>query len=342
MASKHSSRSASLPKLAGTHEAPGKKKHCSTSSAKGPLSTLGRSKVPASTEDLIPRDPDDQHCQADVAELKLENAALQEELATLRSLYAQLTHEAPLEKFSESRVHLLKSQVFQLERQVLILNQAISTRSSVLSDLQNTMDLFLQRLQGVAKMEDGHVTLAPREIDDIVERVKVIKARLAKGEQAMERVAQPLLSIGRFLKPAKNSSEDRWSNRKGPVSILDVCMGGTTHINLKYVSRLESKLACLYGNLCRLHASLETTPTRRVHLTRPMEDHLSGVVRDNCKMVGDCCNDLLCLSLLVPEAPWGPLRGTDLGLLATSDAILERLPPSVRGEISSRGSCQVI
>ena len=35
-----------------------------------------------------------------------------------RSLYAQLTHDAPIEKFSESRVHLLKSQVFQLERQV--------------------------------------------------------------------------------------------------------------------------------------------------------------------------------------------------------------------------------
>ena len=43
--------------------------------------------------------------------------------------------------------------------------------------------IYVPLLRGVAKMEDGHVTLAPREIDDIVERVKVIKARLAKGEQ---------------------------------------------------------------------------------------------------------------------------------------------------------------
>ncbi|KAL5481904.1 hypothetical protein EMCRGX_G022178 [Ephydatia muelleri] len=330
MASKHEYRSASLPKLVGKHEAPGKKKkQHSTLSAKGPLLTP---KVSASTEDLTPRDPSD---QADIAELRFENTALKEELATLRSLYAQLTHEAPLERFSESRVHLLKSQVFQLERQVLILNQAISTRTCVLSDLQNTMDMLLQRLQGIAKTDDGHVTLAPCEVDDIVDRVKVIKGRLAKGEQVTERVTQPLLSIGRFLKPAKNSSEDRWSDHKGPVSVVDMCMGGTAHINLQYVSRLESKLACLYGNLCRLHASLETTPTGRAHLTRPMEDHLSGVVLDNCKMVGDCCRDLLCLSLLVPEAPWGPLKGAelaDVGLLATSDAILERLPPSVRGK----------
>ena len=38
--------------------------------------------------------------------------------ALCRSLYEQLIHEAPLEKFQERRVHLLKSQVIQLERQV--------------------------------------------------------------------------------------------------------------------------------------------------------------------------------------------------------------------------------
>ena len=35
---------------------------------------------------------------------------------------------------------------------------------------------------------------------------------------------------------------------------------------------------------------------------------------------------------LIIQVLQGPLRGTDLGLLATSDAILERLPPSVRGK----------
>lgn len=62
MASKHEYRSASLPKLVGKHEAPGKKKkQHSTLSAKGPLLTP---KVSASTEDLTPRDPSD---QADIA-----------------------------------------------------------------------------------------------------------------------------------------------------------------------------------------------------------------------------------------------------------------------------------
>lgn len=37
----------------------------------------------------------------------------------VRSLHDQLVHELPQENFSEKRVNLLKSQVVQLERQVL-------------------------------------------------------------------------------------------------------------------------------------------------------------------------------------------------------------------------------
>lgn len=37
-----------------------------------------------------------------------------------RSLSEQLLHEAPSEKFTERRVHLLKSQIIQLERQVCV------------------------------------------------------------------------------------------------------------------------------------------------------------------------------------------------------------------------------
>ncbi len=35
-----------------------------------------------------------------------------------RSLYGQLVDEVPLERFEERRVHLLKVQIAQLERQV--------------------------------------------------------------------------------------------------------------------------------------------------------------------------------------------------------------------------------
>lgn len=320
MASKHGSSLTSLPKL----PAPAKRVSHSALSAKGKNKPTA-SKV--SREDSSP--PAD---QPNDAELKLENATLKEELATIKSLYAQLTHEAPSENFSESRVHLLKSQVFQLERQVLILNQAVTSRINTLADLQNTMDMFLQRLQGVAKRGGVQVTLTQQELDDLIDKVKVIKGKLAKGEQMVDHLAQPLLSVGQFLKPAKKLSKDCWGDHSGPATILDVCKGGTAHINLKYVSHLESKLACLYGNLCKLQASLDTTPTRTAQLTRPMEDHLSEVVQENCKMVGDCCHDLMCLSLLVPEAPWGALKGTELQPV-TVDAILERLPPSIRGKM---------
>ncbi len=70
-------------------------------------------------------------------ELKQENAALKKELSDIRwvliyvcmsilcvicsynrAVHKQLIHEAPQENFSEKRVNLLKSQIFQLERQV--------------------------------------------------------------------------------------------------------------------------------------------------------------------------------------------------------------------------------
>ena len=37
--------------------------------------------------------------------------------------------------------------------------------------------------RGMSKSHDGHVTLTQCDVDNIVDRVKVIKGRLAKGEQ---------------------------------------------------------------------------------------------------------------------------------------------------------------
>lgn len=72
-------------------------------------------------------------------------------------------------------------------------------------------------------------------------------------------------------------------------------------------SHLECKLAELYGQLIQLKGSLETGPpnlSRTKRLLQPIKDHCCDHVTKSCKLIGECCHDLLCLSLLLPTAPW--------------------------------------
>lgn len=85
-----------------------------------------------------------------------------------RSLYNQLLQEAPVENFGERRVNLLKAQVYQLERQVragnetlhsshyasphchcqmLLLSQALSSRSSLVTEVQVLADQLSCKLR---------------------------------------------------------------------------------------------------------------------------------------------------------------------------------------------------
>ncbi|CAG2234348.1 unnamed protein product [Mytilus edulis] len=74
------------------------------------------------------------HSERQIKKLKEENAKLRNEIKEVRSLYNQLVQENSHEKFDERRIMLIKSQVIQLERQVLMMSEAISSRSETLAE----------------------------------------------------------------------------------------------------------------------------------------------------------------------------------------------------------------
>ena len=60
----------------------------------------------------------------------------------------------------------------------------------------------------------------------------------------------------------------------------------------------------LYSELTQLQSSLEVSQVgRSPSLLRPMEDHICRQAMQSSKVIGECCQDLLCFSLLVPSPP---------------------------------------
>lgn len=78
-------------------------------------------------------------CHQELEQLRKENSELQAELLFIKSLYKQLIEETSAEKFDERRVTLLKSQVIQLERQILLQSSALQARRDVFLEVENKL-----------------------------------------------------------------------------------------------------------------------------------------------------------------------------------------------------------
>lgn len=117
----------------------------------------------------------------------------------------------------------------------------------------------------------------------------------------------PAIYMGDFLKQSK-SVEDQ------TLTLLDCCSGKVEHLNLKHVSRLESKLCKLYKNMVCLNEMLQLENSSQPaslsseHISQPIRDRLEGHVTTVTDILRDCCQDLLSLSVLYPAAPWPPLK----------------------------------
>ena len=64
-------------------------------------------------------------------------------------MYIQLTKEGRHEKFDERRVQFLKAQLVQLERQLLLLNDALGARMSVVLEAENAFQEIVNRCRSV-------------------------------------------------------------------------------------------------------------------------------------------------------------------------------------------------
>lgn len=273
-------------------------------------SVFGKTLLSTQTS-LGARDRQLQKYQQQLEHLKKENKELKAELQFISSLYKQLVEEAPQERFDERRVNLLKSQVIQLERQVLLQASALQARKNVFIQIENKLLNLKEALRSLYSPDDpsNYITVLRECIQNLEYRLEGTRLDLYKNKEIAEAddLCLPAIYMGDFLKQSK-SVEDQ------TLTLLDCCSGKVEHLNLKHVSRLESKLCKLYKNMVCLNEMLQLETSSQPaslsseHISQPFRDRLEGHVTTVTDILRDCCQDLLSLSVLYPAAPWPPLK----------------------------------
>lgn len=246
--------------------------------------------------------------EREIKALKGENHRLRKELEDVRSLYNQLVQEDSHERFDERRVTLLKSQIIQLERQVLLLSEALSSRTETLLEVENALTWLADKCRTfITKEIKGPEVNVPRsDFTLMVETAESARIKLYKQleNRTTEKLSRQLLFYNEFIHPS----------RQNDVTLLDVASGTLEHLNLKQVAKLETKLSLLYKELISLHSKLEqdqqvsqvTSPCMwsSSHVTLAARERLMTQILKSCAMMKDCTSDLLDVSLLFPAAPW--------------------------------------
>jgi len=175
-----------------------------------------------------------QKSQQELESLKRENSELKAELHYIRSLYKQLVEEVPLEKFDERRVNLLKSQVIQLERQVLLQSSALQARRSVFLQVENKLLNLKEMLRSLHSSDDSsnYITISRESVQSLEYKVEGTRLDLYKNKENAETddLSLPAVYMSDFLKQSR-SGEDQ------ALTLLDCCSGKVEHLNLKHVVR---------------------------------------------------------------------------------------------------------
>eukprot|EP00057_Strongylocentrotus_purpuratus_P003469 XP_003726723.1 PREDICTED: uncharacterized protein LOC100888896 [Strongylocentrotus purpuratus] len=270
--------------------------------------------------------------------LKEENTKLQKDLDNVKSIYDQLVSEGPVEQYGERRVNLLKSQVIQLERQVLMQAEALSSRSGILFEVENNLQTIADNFRELlaSKTKGPSVQVQRSQLSTLIETAESARLRLYKNLEInnQEKLEQPLIFTGLYAKPKPH----RYDNK--PVDIMDVCSGKIEHLNLKHVAKLESKLFTLNQQLNTLHQSLRTSwspdshalqQAANHHLPSAVNQRLSSLLNDTERQLVECCQDLVSLSILVPAAPWPLLTKSVIPEIKTDD-VMTALPTFPRNK----------
>ncbi|XP_071964466.1 uncharacterized protein [Antedon mediterranea] len=231
------------------------------------------------------------------------------------------------------RVNLLKSQLVQLERQILLQSHALSSRSDVLLVVENTLQSTADSMRDLlaSGVYGPTVPIERSQLTKVIENLEGARHRLYKNieNNSTERLAKPVLYMGEFIKHGQAKE----------MTIFDVCNGNTEHISLKHVAKLESKLFALQKNLNALHQSLKLFWSHdfkqplytNQNLGLPVVQRLSGQLAKCEKSLEQCCRDLISLSILVPSAPW-PILNKPPVADVTTDMILAALPSFPRNK----------
>ncbi|KAL5004560.1 hypothetical protein ScPMuIL_018016 [Solemya velum] len=263
--------------------------------------------------------------------LKEENKKLRNELEDLRSLYNQLMKENSHECFDERRVMMLKSQVIQLERQVLLLSEGLGSRTAVLTEVENALCCLADQFRAhiTREIRGPEVNVQRSELTQMVETAESARIKLFKNieNNTTDKLSRPILLMSDFLKPS----------RQDDLTLLDIASGNLEFLNLKHVGKLESSMCSLYKDLIKLHSLME----EEIPQTRPLvtSDHMTASHYNRtesqllkcCALTRECCQGLMELSLLHPSAPLPPLKKSTLKDV-TCDVVIKSLPPFPRSK----------
>nr|XP_056704981.1 uncharacterized protein LOC130477006 [Euleptes europaea] len=257
-----------------------------------------------------------------------ENIRLKYELEDLRSQYEQLIEEGRNECFDERRVNLLKAHVLQLERQVVLLTEGLSSRAALLVEFNASLEAFTDKLSSFLSTKESalEVPIPRPEFLQIIEICHAVRQKLHRNQQTsdLSKLALPWTLGGNLTAQ--------------PMTLLDLCYGKIENLNLRYVSALEGKLGKLRRHLFAMRQTLSLTlapgqgssETAHHILPTAVYARLINQAAQCHRSAAECCSDLLPLTLLVPSAPWEVLEYS-LNEEFTVENVLATLPAFPKG-----------
>ncbi|XP_069608216.1 uncharacterized protein [Ranitomeya imitator] len=269
-----------------------------------------------------------------LAKLQEENEQLKQELEDLRFQYRQLIDEDKNQCLDERRVKLLKSQVLQLERQVMLLTEGLSSRASVLLELGDALQAVLEKMQSLLASENRTPDVQVTRVE-LIRMIEICQAMQGKLQHSHQTTSVENLSLPWIMSVRQAT--------KNPVTLLDLCYGKVDNLNLLYVSALEGKLSTLFRHLHAARQTLSivlapgTEPSQSAHHILPtvtysrLINHLSQCSQS----LEECCRDLLTMTLIVPSAPWAKIE-CSVSQEFTVENVLAVLPAFPKGAPQQR------
>jgi len=212
-----------------------------------------------------------------IEQLRDENEALRTQHAEMHKMLNQLLSEDGRENYSQRRVMLLKAQLFQTERQLMLSQDGMARRTAALWEAENVLQAVKKQLQSLANdpsSSSSHVSVPRSDLFRLIEGVEKARSalfrRLDSGSvggqnDSLTALTQNRSSTGRpnrFMYDLNRPSfiSNRFSLAKslnGSIEdTIDVLTWRNPGLNFKKVSNLESETFACYEKVVHLEAKL--------------------------------------------------------------------------------------
>lgn len=176
--------------------------------------------------------------------------ALQSAHTQLRAAYDLLVTDKGAESLDARRLHLLKAQNVQLERQVLLYSRALDARADAIQAVENVVS----RVASEAAAAASHPPSATDRGSKAGGRLAALAEQAAEAERKLEAASTLRDSVASTGIPLFVAS--RFSSNRDAM-VLDVCSGASARrVPPETIDRLERELAALHAELSELRAAL--------------------------------------------------------------------------------------